>query len=184
MSTEQVRLKEKYVKEVFPALKSDFDYKNPHQVPKIVKVVLNMGVGRAGVQNSKAVDAAAADLELIAGQKPVITKARKSIANFKLREGMPIGCSVTLRGKRMYEFLDRLVNVALPRVRDFRGISRKSFDGAGNYSMGVTEQIIFPEISLDKTTIKGLSITVVTTAKTNDEARALLEKTGFPFRKK
>ena len=182
--TASVRLSEKYHKEVVPALKEDFGYGNPHQVPGLVKVVLNMGVGRLAVQNSKAIDAAMADLELIAGQKPVIRKARKSIANFKLREGMPIGCSVTLRGRRMYEFLDRLVNVALPRVRDFRGIPRKSFDGKGNYSMGVTEQIIFPEINLDNTTIKGLSITVVTTAKSDDEARALLEKIGFPFRKK
>lgn len=181
MST--TRLHTKYLEEVVPGMQGDFNYKNPNQVPKIEKVVLNMGVGKAGVQNAKAVDAAAADMEIIAGQKPVIRRAKKSIANFKLREGMPIGVSVTLRRQRMYEFLDRLVSIALPRVRDFRGIPRKSFDGAGNYSMGVTEQIIFPEINLDKTTIKGLSVTVVTSAKTDDEARSLLEKVGFPFKK-
>lgn len=178
-----VRLQQKYKEEVIPALQEAFSYKNPNQVPKVDKVVLNMGVGKAGVQNSKAVDAAMADLEVIAGQKPVVRKARKSIANFKLREGMPIGASVTLRNDRMYEFLDRLVSVALPRVRDFRGIPGKAFDGRGNYSLGITEQIIFPEINLDKTTIKGLSITVVTTANNNEEGKALLEKLGFPFRK-
>ncbi len=177
-----VRLQQKYKEEVVPALQEAFKYKNPNQVPKVEKVVLNMGVGRLAVQNSKAVDAAIADLEVIAGQKPVVRKARKSIANFKLREGMPIGASVTLRNQRMYEFLDRLVSIALPRVRDFRGISGKAFDGRGNYSMGITEQIIFPEINLDKTTIKGLSITVVTSAQSDEEGKALLKNVGFPFR--
>jgi len=177
------RLQEKYRDEVVPALKSRFEYKNVCQVPKIEKVVLNMGVGRA-VQDSKAVDAACADLAVITGQKPVVRRAKKSIANFKLREGMPIGASVTLRRDRMYEFLDRLVNVALPRVRDFRGVSAKSFDGRGNYSLGITEQIIFPEINLDKTTIKGLSMTVVTSANSDDEGRELLRNMGFPFRDK
>lgn len=178
-----VRLQEKYRKEVVPSLQSRFEYKNVSQVPKIEKVVLNMGVGRA-VQDSKAVDAACEDLAVITGQKPVVRRAKKSIANFKLREGMPIGASVTLRRDRMYEFLDRLVNVALPRVRDFRGISAKSFDGRGNYSLGISEQIIFPEINLDKTTIKGLSMTVVTSAGSDDEARELLRDLGFPFRDK
>ena len=177
------RLAEKYNSEVAPSMKEKFQYENVNQIPKLEKVVLNMGVGRA-VQDSKAVDAACADLVLIAGQKPVVRRAKKSIANFKLREGMPIGASVTLRSDRMYEFLDRLISVALPRVRDFRGISSKSFDGKGNYSLGITEQIIFPEINLDKTTIKGLSMTVVTSAKTDDEGRALLTYMGFPFRGK
>ena len=184
MSTEKVdtaRFIEKYNKEVVPLLKAEFGYKNPHQVPKLVKVVLNMGLGREAVQNGKIVDEAAADLTKVAGQKSVIRKSKKSIANFKLREGLAIGASVTLRSKRMYEFVDRLVTVALPRVRDFRGISRKAFDGRGNYSLGITEQNIFPEIENDKN--RGLSATFVTTAKTNKEAEFLLEKLGFPFRK-
>ena len=175
------RLKSKYT-EVAGKLTEKFGYKNIHQVPKFEKVVINMGVGQ-GVQNAKLVQEAANDLGIIAGQKPVIRRAKKSIANFKLREGMPIGTSVTLRRERMYEFLDRLIAVALPRVRDFRGIPSKSFDGRGNYSLGLNEHIIFPEINLDKTQIRGMSITVVTSAKTDEEGRALLEEFGFPFRK-
>ena len=176
------RLAETYKTEVVPHLKEQFGYANPMEVPRLEKVVINMGIGEA-VQNAKVVDAAVKDLAAIAGQQPVIRRARKSIANFKLREGMPIGASVTLRRERMYEFVDRLISIALPRVRDFRGISRKSFDGRGNYSVGVAEQIIFPEIDLEKTSIRGLSITFVTSAKSDDEGRALLEKMGFPFRK-
>jgi large subunit ribosomal protein L5 len=176
------RLKELYKKEIIPQLQEKFSYKNTHQVPKLTKVVLNMGLGEA-VQNSKAIDGALADLAKITGQQPVVRRAKKSIANFKLREGMPIGASVTLRREMMYEFLDRLVSVALPRVRDFRGVPRK-FDGRGNYSLGINEQIIFPEIDIEKTTVRGLSITLVTTAKTNEEGEALLERFGFPFRKK
>ena len=176
------RLQEVYKKEIIPALLTKFGYSYVGQAPKIEKIVLNMGVGQA-VSNQKLIESAVADMTLIAGQKPVIRKAKKSIATFKLREGMPIGVSVTLRGERMYEFLDRLVNVALPRVRDFRGISAKSFDGRGNYSLGITEHIIFPEIDIDKSILRGLNITVVTTAKTDDEARELLTNFGFPFRK-
>ena len=175
------RLHEQYKKEVVPKLKEQFDYKNVFQVPRVEKVVVNMGLGEA-VQNSKIVDVALNDLTLITGQRATVRRAKKSIANFKLREGMPIGASVTLRRKRMYEFLDRFTTIALPRVRDFRGISRKSFDGRGNYSVGVSEQIIFPEIDLEKTQIRGLSVNVVTTAKTDSEALALLEQIGFPFR--
>jgi large subunit ribosomal protein L5 len=174
------RLKERYDKEIVPVLTEHFSYGNGHQVPKLEKVVLNMGVGEA-IQNSKLVDAAVEDLTRIAGQKAIIRRARKSIANFKLREGMPIGACVTLRNEKMYEFVDRLVNVALPRVKDFRGISRKAFDGRGNYSLGITEHLIFPEIESDKT--RGLSVTFVTSAKTNEEAEMLLEKFGFPFKK-
>lgn len=176
------RLREKYDNEVIPALQSQFNFSNPHQVPKLEKIIINVGVGEA-IQNSKALDLAIDDLTLISGQKPLMRRARKSIANFKLREGMPIGAKVTLRRTRMYEFLDRLLNVALPRVRDFRGIPKNSFDGKGNYSLGIKEQIIFPEIDLDKTQIRGLSITFVTSAKTDDEGRALLTGFGFPFRK-
>jgi len=176
-------LKEKYLNECVPALKEEFGYKNTMQIPQITKVVLNMGLGEA-VQNPKIVEGAAEELSRIAGQKAIITKAKKSIATFKLREGMPIGCCVTLRGDRMYDFFSKLVNIALPRVRDFRGLSPKAFDGRGNYSMGITEQIIFPEIDYDKIDkIKGLNITVVTSAKTDDEGRSLLANLGMPFKK-
>ena len=176
------RLKELYLKTVVPALTKEFDYKNPMAVPKIEKISLNVGMGEA-TQNSKLIDGAVNELTAIAGQKPVITKARKSIAAFKLRENMPIGCAVTLRGDRMYEFLDRLVNVALPRVRDFRGLNPKSFDGRGNYSLGIKEHIIFPEIDFDKAgETWGMDVTVCTTAGTDDEARALLTAFNFPFR--
>jgi large subunit ribosomal protein L5 len=178
-----VRFQEKYKNEVIAKMKERFAYANPLQVPRLEKVVLNMGVGDA-IQNPKLIESAVADLAAITGQKPVIRKAKKSIANFKLREGVPIGVSVTLRKERMYEFVDRLVTIGLPRVRDFRGIPRSSFDGHGNYSLGITEQIIFPEIDLEKTQLRGLSISFVTSAKTDDEGRALLEEFGFPFRKK
>jgi large subunit ribosomal protein L5 len=176
------RLAELYNKEMVPQLMKDLNYKNVMEVPKITKIVLNMGLGEA-IQNVKILDSAAEELGAIAGQKPVITKAKKSIAGFKLRQGMPIGCSVTLRRDRMYEFLDRLVSVSLPRVRDFKGISGKAFDGKGNYSLGVKEQLIFPEIDYDKVDkIKGLNITIVTTAKTDAEGKALLKLMGLPFR--
>lgn len=176
------RLKEYYKKEVVPALIKAFDYKNPMEVPRLVKIVVNMGLGEA-VQNVKILDRAVEEMTMIVGQKPVITKARKSIATFKLRQGMSIGCCVTLRQERMYEFLDRLVNVALPRVRDFRGIPAKSFDGRGNFALGLKEQIIFPEIEYDKVEkIRGMNIAIVTTAKTDDEARQLLKLMGMPFR--
>lgn len=176
------RLKEKYENTVVPSLKEKFGFANPTQIPRLEKVVLNMGIGEA-VQNAKVLESALSDLTLIAGQKPVVRRAKKSIAAFKLREGMPIGASVTLRRQRMYEFVDRLISVALPRVRDFRGVSRKAFDGRGNYSLGIQEQIIFPEINLDKTQIRGLSVTFVTSAQTNAEGEALLESLGMPFRK-
>ena len=176
------RLKQQYDQELRDALLKQFGYKNRMEVPRLDKVVLNMGVGE-GVADSKKVNAAAADLGLIAGQKPVITKARKSIATFKLREGMPIGAKVTLRKNRMYEFIDRLVNIALPRVRDFRGLNPKSFDGRGNYTLGLKEHIIFPEIDYDKVEdVLGMDIIVCTTARTDDEARALLQGLNFPFR--
>jgi large subunit ribosomal protein L5 len=176
------RLKELYLQEVVPALRERFNYTNPMQVPKLVKIVVNMGLGEA-IQNIKILDTAAAELAMIVGQKPVITKARKSIATFKLRAGMPIGCRVTIRGERMYEFFDRLVNAALPRVRDFRGISPKSFDGRGNFALGLKEQIIFPEIDYDKVDkIRGMNVVIATTAKTDDEARELLRLMGMPFR--
>ncbi|MBS1238406.1 MAG: ribosomal protein [Deltaproteobacteria bacterium] len=176
------RLKNYYIKEVVPALIKEFKYKNRMQVPKLEKIVVNMGVGEA-IQNIKALDSAVAELSMIVGQKPVITKARKSIATFKLRQGMSIGCRVTLRGDRMYEFFDRLVNVALPRVRDFRGISQKSFDGRGNFAVGLKEQIIFPEIDYDKIDkIRGMNVVIATSAKTDDEARQLLKLMGLPFR--
>lgn len=177
------RLKELYTKQIAPQITEELSYGNKHQVPRLTKIVVNMGLGEA-VANSKVIDSAVDDLTKITGQKPVIRRAKKSIANFKLREGMPIGVSVTLRREMMYEFLDRLVTIALPRVRDFRGVSRTGFDGRGNYSLGIAEQIIFPEIDFEKTTIRGLNITFVTTAETNDEGLALLEKFGFPFRKK
>lgn len=175
---------EKYQKEIVPALMKKFNYKNVMQVPRMEKIVVNMGLGEA-VQNIKILDHAVQELTVITGQKPVITRAKRSIAQFKLREGMPIGCRVTLRKERMYEFYNRLVNVALPRVRDFRGISPKSFDGRGNFAMGVKEQIIFPEVdydSIDK--IKGFNVVVTTTAKTDEEAKELLKLLGMPFREK
>jgi large subunit ribosomal protein L5 len=176
------RLKDIYRKEIAPALTAQFGYKSPMEVPRISKVVLNMGVGEA-TADKKILDNAVSDMTKISGQKPVITKARKAIAGFKIREGYPIGCMVTLRQERMYEFLDRLVTVALPRVRDFRGISGRGFDGRGNYNMGVKEQIIFPEIEYDKIdTIRGMNITITTTAKTDAEAKALLAAFKFPFR--
>jgi len=176
------RLKELYSKELAPKLMKEFNYKNKMQVPRLQKVVVNMGLGEA-IQNIKVLDSATNELMAITGQKPVPSKAKKSIANFKLRKGMSIGCFVTLRKKRMYEFFDRLVNVALPRVRDFRGVSGRSFDGRGNYSLGIKEQIIFPEINYDKIDkIKGLNITIVTTAKTDEEGKALLGLLGMPFK--
>lgn len=178
------RLKEKYLKEIVPALQKQFNYSSIMQVPKVEKVVINMGVGDA-IANAKALEEAVAELTMIAGQKPVITKAKKSIANFKLREGMAIGCKVTLRGERMYEFLDKLVNISLPRVRDFRGISKNAFDGRGNYTLGVKEQLIFPEINYDKVNkVRGMDIVIVTTAKNDEEGRALLSGIGMPFEKK
>lgn len=177
------RLKEKHLKEITPALMSKFNYKSVMQTPKLEKIVINMGVGDA-VQNAKALDKAVEELTLITGQKPVITRAKKSIAGFRLREGMPIGAKVTLRGERMYEFFDKLVSVSLPRVRDFRGISKKSFDGRGNYTLGVKEQLIFPEIDYDKVSkVRGMDIVIVTTANTDEEARELLTQFGMPFQK-
>lgn len=175
------RLKEKYKQEVVKAMMQKFGYKNIMQVPKLEKVVINVGVGEA-IQNSKTLDAAVEDIAIITGQRPVITTAKKSIATFKLREGMKIGCKVTLRGKMMYEFVDKLYSVALPRVRDFRGVSPKSFDGRGNYSMGIKEQLIFPEIEYDKIDkVRGMDIIFVTTARTDEEARELLRLMGMPF---
>lgn len=176
------RLRKKYREEVVPALQEQFQYKSPMQVPRLVKICVNQGVGQA-TQDKKLVDNAVEEISLITGQRAVVTRAKKSVSNFKLREGMPIGTRVTLRSDRMYDFLDRLIAVALPRVRDFRGINDKSFDGRGNFSMGVTEQIIFPEIDLDKVSrITGLDITFVTTAETDAEALALLKGLGLPFR--
>ncbi len=176
------RLKEIYLQNVVPQLMKTFGYKNVMQVPRVDKITLNMGLGEA-IQNIKILDSAAEELGLISGQKAVVTKAKRSIATYKLREGMPIGVMVTLRRNRMYEFLDKLVNVALPRVRDFRGVSGKAFDGRGNYSLGIREQIIFPEISLEKIDkIKGLNVSIVTTAKTDEEGRELLRLLGMPFR--
>jgi large subunit ribosomal protein L5 len=176
------RLKEKYRSVIAPAIAKEFDIKNPMAVPRIEKVVLNMGVGEA-IANQKALDAAAEELRVITGQKPVITKAKKSIASFKLREGMNIGTMVTLRGDQMYEFLDRFITVALPRVRDFRGISAKAFDGRGNYTLGIREQMIFPEVDFNKIDkIRGMNISIVTTAKSDDQAFALLKAFGMPFR--
>jgi large subunit ribosomal protein L5 len=176
------RMRERFRSAVVPAMMKERGYSNPFQVPRLEKVVINMGVGE-GKENAKVLDFATADLQAIAGQKPVITRAKKSIANFKLRENVPIGCKVTLRGPRMYEFLDRLVNVALPRVRDFKGVPPKGFDGRGNYNMGLKEQIIFPEIVYDKVDkVRGMDITMVTTARTDEEAKALLTHLGVPFR--
>jgi large subunit ribosomal protein L5 len=176
------RMRDRFRTAVIPALMKEREYTNPFQVPRLMKVVINMGVGE-GKENAKVIDFATADLEAIAGQKPVVTRARKSIANFKLRENSPIGCKVTLRGPRMYEFLDRLVNVALPRVRDFKGVPPKGFDGRGNYNLGLREQIIFPEIVYDKVDkVRGMDVTMVTTAGTDEEAKALLAQLGVPFR--
>ncbi|MDH3555024.1 MAG: 50S ribosomal protein L5 [Deltaproteobacteria bacterium] len=176
------RLKETYQTDLMPALTKEFSYTSPMEVPRLEKIVLNMGLGEA-IQNIKVLDAAMEELTLIAGQRPVVTRARKSIASFKLREGMPIGCMVTLRKGMMYEFFDKLVNVALPRVRDFRGLSDKSLDGRGNFTVGIKEHIIFPEIEYDKIDkIKGLNITIVTTAKTDEEGKALLKMMGMPFK--
>jgi large subunit ribosomal protein L5 len=175
-------LREKYEKEVVPQLMKRFGYKNVMQTPKLDRIVINMGLGEA-IQNIKILDSAVEEISLITGQKPVVTKARKSIAQFKLRKGMPIGCMVTLRRDRMYEFFDRLVNIALPRVRDFRGVSGRSFDGRGNYALGVREQLIFPEIDYDKIDkVKGMNIIIVTTAKTDEEGKELLRLLGVPFR--
>ena len=180
---QQNRLQKKYKEEIVPELVKEFGYSTPMMAPRLEKIVINMGVGEA-TQNSKVLDDAVNDLTILSGQKPVVTKAKKSIATFKLREGQTIGCKVTLRGTRMYEFLDKLVSIALPRVRDFRGISKSSFDGHGNYTLGVKEQLIFPEIDYDKVSkIRGMDIVLVTTAKSDKEASALLEKLGMPFRK-
>jgi large subunit ribosomal protein L5 len=177
------RLKERYRDEIVPTLRSEFNYPNVLAVPRVEKVVLNIGIGEA-IQNSKALDAASADLATITGQKPIVRRAKKSIAAFKLRAGMPVGLMVTLRGDRMYEFLDRLLNLALPRVRDFRGIPDRSFDGRGNFTLGLREQLIFPEIDYDKIDrVRGLEVTIVTSAKTDREARRLLELLGVPFQR-
>ncbi|NLX02773.1 MAG: 50S ribosomal protein L5 [Syntrophomonadaceae bacterium] len=176
------RLYEQYKTEIVPKLVEQFQYKNVMQVPRIERVVINIGVGEA-IQNPKALDGAVNDLTIISGQKPVVTRAKKSIAGFKLREGMAIGCKVTLRGEKMYNFLDKLINLSLPRVRDFRGVSPQAFDGRGNYSLGIKEQTIFPEIEYDKIDkIRGLEVVIVTTAKTDEEARELLRHMGMPFR--
>jgi large subunit ribosomal protein L5 len=178
------RLQEKYTTVVVPALMKEFEYSSVMQAPKVEKIVINMGIGDA-IANAKALEEAVAELTQLSGQKPVVTKAKKSIANFKLREGMDIGCKVTLRGVKMYEFLDKLVNIALPRVRDFRGVSANAFDGRGNYTLGVKEQLIFPEINFDKVNrVRGMDIVIVTSAKTNAEGRALLKGLGMPFEKK
>ena len=176
------RLQEKYINEVVPAMTEKFGYKNVMELPKIAKIIINMGVGEA-VGNPKALDAADSDLTIISGQKPILTRAKKSLAAWKLRQGMPIGAKVTLRGVRMYQFLDKFMNIALPRVRDFRGISSNSFDGRGNYAIGLKEQLIFPEIEYDKIDkLRGMNIVVVTTAKTDEEARELLKLMGMPFK--
>ena len=177
------RLKEQYLNEIVPAMQTKFAYKNIMQVPKLDKIVINMGVGEAK-DNAKILDSAVKDLEIIAGQKVVVTRAKKSVANFKLREGMPIGCKVTLRGEKMYEFADRLINLALPRVRDFRGVNANAFDGRGNYALGIKEQLIFPEIEYDKVDkVRGRDVIFVTTAQTDEEARELLTLFGMPFKK-
>ena len=177
------RLKEIYLNEIVDSMIKKFGYKNPMMVPKLDKIVINMGVGEAK-DNSKVLDSAVSDLEIISGQKPVTTKAKNSVANFKLREGMPIGCKVTLRGDKMYDFADRLINLALPRVRDFRGVNPNAFDGRGNYALGIKEQLIFPEIEYDKIDkVRGMDIIFVTTAQTDEEARELLSEFGMPFKK-
>jgi large subunit ribosomal protein L5 len=176
-------MKEKYLKEVVPGLQKEFNYKNPMQIPRVHKVVVNIGMGEA-IQNAKAMDAAVADLASITGQRPVITRAKRSVAAFKLREGMQIGCMVTLRGDRMYYFLDKLMNVALPRIRDFQGISSEAFDGRGNYTLGLREQLVFPEIDYDKIDkVRGMEVSIVTTARTDEEGRQLLKLMGMPFKK-
>ena len=176
------RLREKYKKDIAPALAKEFDIKNPMAIPRIEKIIVNMGMGEA-ISNSKILDVAVEELKVITGQKPVVTKAKKSIASFKLRQGMNIGTMVTLRGERMYEFLDRLISVALPRVRDFRGISAKAFDGRGNYTLGIREQLIFPEIDFNKVDkTRGMNISIVTTAKNDEQSRALLKALGMPFK--
>ena len=183
MKQTKPRLKERYIKEIIPKIMKESNYGNIMEVPKLTKITVNMGVGSA-LQNIKELESAADDLAKITGQKPVITKAKKSIAGFKLREGSPIGCMVTLRGNKMYEFLDRLLSVAIPRVRDFRGLSKKSFDGYGNYTIGIKEQLIFPEVSYDNiSSVKGMNITINTTARSDKEALSLLEKFGFPFKR-
>jgi large subunit ribosomal protein L5 len=177
------RLKERYLKEIVPSLMKEFSYKNIMQVPRLSHIVINVGMGEA-IQNIKLLDAAMREIAAITGQRPVITRAKKSIASFKVRKGMPVGCKVTLRGERMYEFLDKFISLALPRIRDFKGVSPRSFDGKGNFAFGVKEQVIFPEIDYDKTeSIYGMDVIIVTTAKTNEEGRALLEYLGVPFRK-
>jgi len=176
-------LKKKYEEDIIPVLKEKFGYENVHQIPQIVKIVINMGVGEA-VQNSKILDVAVKELTKIAGQKPVVTRAKKSIATYKLRQGMPIGCMVTLRAERMYDFLQKLINVTLPKIRDFRGINPKSFDGRGNYSLGLKEQLLFPEIHYDDVdVVKGMNISIITTANTDEEARELLTLMGMPYKK-
>jgi len=181
-TTLDVRLKSRYRSEIAPALKTQFGFKNPMQIPTLVKIVVNMGVGEAA-RDSKLIEGAVRDLAVITGQKPQVTKSRKSIAQFKLREGQPIGAHVTMRGDRMWEFADRLLSISLPRIRDFRGLSPKQFDGKGNYTFGLTEQVVFPEIEQDKVDRpRGMDITIVTTAKNDDEGRALLKALGFPFR--
>ncbi len=178
------RLKKQYLDTIVPNLKKQFQYTNVHQVPKLVKVTINRGLGEAS-QNAKALEASLSEIAIITGQKPVVTRAKKAIAGFKIREGMPVGVMVTLRGGRMYDFLDRLINLSLPRIRDFRGISPKSFDGRGNYTLGVREQLIFPEVEYDSIDqIRGLDISIITTAKTDEEGRALLKEMGMPFRDK
>ena len=180
---EKPRLQQLYVEAAVPALVKEFRYRNAMEVPRLEKVVLNIGLGEA-IQNGRAIDAASADIKTISGQSPIVIRARKSVAAFKLREGMPIGVKVTLRGRRMYEFLDKLINVALPRIRDFRGIDPKAFDGHGNYTLGLKEQLVFPEIDFDRIDkLRGLEVCIVTTAKTNDEGRSLLSQLGMPFRK-
>ncbi|MBV9259541.1 MAG: 50S ribosomal protein L5 [Ktedonobacteraceae bacterium] len=177
------RLKERYRQEVAPALQKEFNYKNPMQVPSINKVVINIGMGEV-IQNAKAMDAAVSDLATITGQRPVITRAKRSVAAFKLREGMQIGCMVTLRGERMFQFLDKLINVALPRLRDFQGVSPEAFDGRGNYTLGLREQLVFPEIDYDKVDkVRGMEVSVVTTARTDEEGRRLLSLLGMPFKR-
>jgi len=177
------RLKEQYINEIAPALQKKFEYTNVMQIPKMDKIVVNMGVGEAK-ENAKVLETAVRDMEIVTGQKPVITKAKKSIANFKIREGMNIGCKVTLRGEKMYDFMDRLINLALPRVRDFRGVNPNSFDGRGNYALGIKEQLIFPEIEYDKVDkVRGMDIIFVTTAQTDEEARELLAQFGMPYKK-
>lgn len=177
------RLKDQYMNEIMASMMKKFGYKNRMQVPKLDKIVLNMGIGEAK-ENAKILEAAMSDMELITGQKPIKTISKKSVANFKIREGMPIGCKVTLRGEKMYEFLDRLVNLALPRVRDFRGVNPNSFDGRGNYALGIKEQLIFPEVEFDKIDkVRGMDVIIVTTAKTDEEARELLTQFNMPFQK-